>query len=119
MHGNTGSALALTVCHTIVFTFFYFMPMWRNGRRKGLKIPRSNIRTGSSPVIGTSVAHGDQVNLGCRVFYFLQQVVNCRKVKEGVLWHSFFFSIASCCFGTAYGDYRCFCDTTDCSLHKV
>ena len=29
------------------------MPMWWNGRHKGLKIPRRRLRTGSSPVIGT------------------------------------------------------------------
>ncbi len=31
------------------------LPMWRNGRRKGLKIPRGQLRAGSSPAIGTKV----------------------------------------------------------------
>lgn len=30
-------------------------PMWWNGRHKGLKIPRWQQRTGSSPVIGTKI----------------------------------------------------------------
>ena len=37
-------------------SLFYLCRCGEIGRRKGLKIPRSNIRTGSSPVIGTNVA---------------------------------------------------------------
>ena len=29
-------------------------PKWRNGRRRGFKIPRLNGRAGSSPALGTS-----------------------------------------------------------------
>ena len=32
------------------------------GRHKGLKIPRSNIRTGSSPVSGTNLTPANGVN---------------------------------------------------------
>ena len=32
----------------------YNMPVWRNGRRTGLKIPSSKERIGSSPITGTN-----------------------------------------------------------------
>lgn len=35
-----------------------FMPGWRNGRRRGLKIPRSQGRAGSTPALGT-ILHKD------------------------------------------------------------
>ena len=43
------------------------MPLWWNGRHKGLKIPRWQQRTGSSPVSGTK----NPVHASGRDFYFL------------------------------------------------
>ena len=34
------------------------VPKWRNGRRRGFKIPRLNGRAGSSPALGTSKYNG-------------------------------------------------------------
>ena len=41
------------------------------GRHKGLKIPRSNIRTGSSPVSGTNLTPANGVNTSFAGFSFL------------------------------------------------
>ena len=34
------------------------VPKWRNGRRRGFKIPRLNGRAGSSPALGTNKYNG-------------------------------------------------------------
>ena len=49
------------------------------GRHKGLKIPRSNIRIGSSPISGTTleaiqstwVLHKYNLGVSCYIFYLL------------------------------------------------
>ena len=38
-----------------VYRTYATVPMWRNGRRRGFKIPRPRGRAGSSPAMGTNI----------------------------------------------------------------
>ena len=38
-----------------VYRTYAIVPMWRNGRRRGFKIPRPRGRAGSSPAMGTNI----------------------------------------------------------------
>ena len=51
---KVGVASSNLVSRSIGFKFREFLPGWRNGRRKGLKIPRIFFRAGSSPALGTT-----------------------------------------------------------------
>ena len=47
------------------------VPKWRNGRRRGFKIPRLNGRAGSSPALGTSKYNGLRLLLCFPLFSIL------------------------------------------------
>ena len=40
----------------IVSLLSYTVPEWRNGRRRGFKIPRQQWRVGSTPTLGTNIS---------------------------------------------------------------
>ena len=52
------------------------LPKWRNGRRKGFKIPRGRLRVGSSPTSGTKTT-----SKSCR-FCFMKILKGTRTPRE-------------------------------------
>ena len=62
------------------------------GRHKGLKIPRSNIRTGSSPVSGTKLSPANGVNTLFVGLFCLHNECGCAlSFRHMFLWKRSFF----------------------------